>query len=84
MATVDLPSGTLHHHQAGSAPPMVFLHGLYMGANLWDPVVQLLAGEFRCITPELPFGVHPTPMRPDADLTTAGLGRLSQDHRSFR
>jgi len=76
MATVDLPSGTLHYHQSGSGAPIVFLHGYLMGANLWDPVVQRLAGEFRCITPELPFGAHPTPMAPDADLTTAGLGRL--------
>ena len=79
MATVDLPSGTLHYHQRGSGAPIVFLHGYLMGANLWDPVVQRLAGEFRCITPELPFGAHPTPMAPDADLTTAGLGRLVAD-----
>jgi pimeloyl-ACP methyl ester carboxylesterase len=79
MATVDLPSGTLHYHQRGSGAPIIFLHGYLMGANLWDPVVPLLAGEFRCITPELPFGAHPTPMAPDADLTTAGLGRLVAD-----
>jgi pimeloyl-ACP methyl ester carboxylesterase len=79
MATVDLPSGTLHYHQAGSGAPIVFLHGYLMGANLWDPVVQLLAGQFRCIGPELPFGAHPTPLRPDADLTTAGVGQLVAD-----
>lgn len=79
MATVDLPHGTLHYYQAGSGPPIVFLHGYLMGANLWNPVVQLLAGEFRCITPDLPFGAHPTPMRPDADLSTAGVGRLVAD-----
>jgi pimeloyl-ACP methyl ester carboxylesterase len=79
MATVDLPHGTLHYRQSGSGAPIVFLHGYLMGANLWDPVVQLLDGEFGCITPELPFGAHPTPMRPDADLTTAGLGRLVAD-----
>jgi pimeloyl-ACP methyl ester carboxylesterase len=79
MATIDLPSGTLHYQQSGSGPPIVFLHGYLMGANLWDPVVQLLAGEFRCIGPELPFGAHPTPMRPGADLTTAGLGGLVAD-----
>jgi pimeloyl-ACP methyl ester carboxylesterase len=50
-----------------------------MGANLWDPVIHLLDHEFRCISPELPFGAHPTPMRPDADLTTAGLGRMVAD-----
>jgi len=79
MATIDLPSGTLHYHQSGSGPPIVFLHGYLMGANLWDPVVRLLAGQFRCIAPELPFGAHPTPMHRDADLTTAGLGRLVAD-----
>ena len=79
MATIDLPQGKLHYHQLGSGPPIVFLHGYLMGANLWDPVVRLLAGEFCCIIPELPFGVHQTPMRPDADLTTAGVGRLVAD-----
>ena len=76
MATVDLPYGTLHYHEAGSGVPLVFLHGYLMGANLWDPVIQHLEGEFRCLIPELPFGAHPTAMRPDADLTTAGVGRL--------
>jgi pimeloyl-ACP methyl ester carboxylesterase len=79
MAIVDLPHGTLQYHEAGSGTPIVFLHGYLMGANLWDPVIWLLEGEFRCITPELPFGAHPSPMRPDADLTTAGVGRLVAD-----
>jgi pimeloyl-ACP methyl ester carboxylesterase len=79
MATVDLPHGRLRYRQAGSGVPIVFLHGYLMGANLWEPVTQLLADEFRCITPELPFGAHPTPLAPDADLTTAGVGRLVAD-----
>ena len=79
MPSVDLPHGTLHYHEAGSGPPLVFLHGYLMGANLWGPVVHLLNDEFRCIGPELPFGAHPTAMRPDADLTSAGVGRLVAD-----
>jgi pimeloyl-ACP methyl ester carboxylesterase len=79
MATVNLPHGTLHYHQAGDGAPIVFLHGYLQGANLWGPVVHLLNQEFRCIGPELPFGAHPTPLRPDADLTTAGVGRLVAD-----
>jgi pimeloyl-ACP methyl ester carboxylesterase len=79
LTSVDLPHGTLHYHEAGSGPPIVFLHGYLQGANLWGPVVWLLNHEFRCIGPELPFGAHPTPMRPDADLTTAGVGRLVAD-----
>jgi pimeloyl-ACP methyl ester carboxylesterase len=79
MATVDLPHGTLHYHEAGDGAPIVFLHGYLMGANLWDPVIQLLESEFRCLIPELPFGAHPSAMRPTADLTTGGVGRLVAD-----
>jgi pimeloyl-ACP methyl ester carboxylesterase len=79
VATVDLPHGTLHYHDAGSGVPIVFLYGYLMGASLWNFVIQLLEGEFRCLTPELPFGAHSTAMRPDADLTTAGVGRLVAD-----
>lgn len=79
MTSVDLPHGTLHYHEAGSGPPLVFLHGYLMGANLWDPVIRLLDGQFRCIAPELPFGAHPSPMAPDADLSTAGLAGLVAD-----
>lgn len=79
MATVHLPQGILHYHEAGSGPPIVFLHGYLQGANLWGPIVYLLNSEFRCIGPELPFGAHPAPMAPDADLTTTGVGRLVAD-----
>jgi pimeloyl-ACP methyl ester carboxylesterase len=79
MATVDLPHGTLHYHEAGDGAPIVFLHGYLMGANLWGPVVHLLNDRYRCIGPELPFGAHPTPMAPDVDLSTAGVGRLVAD-----
>ena len=76
MPHVELSHGTLHYHDSGAGAPVVFLHGYFMGADLWDPVVRLLEDEFRCLVPELPFGAHPAPMRPGADLTAAGLGRL--------
>src|SRR5215475_7956542 len=79
MSHVELPQGTVHYQDCGAGAPVVFLHGYLMGARLWDPVVQRLEGEFRCLVPELPFGAHPAPMRPGADLTTAGLGRLVAD-----
>src|SRR5215468_12729780 len=79
MSHVELPHGTVHYHESGTGPPVVFLHGYLMGGRLWDPVVRLLEGEFRCLVPELPFGAHPAPMRPGADLTTAGAGRLVAD-----
>jgi pimeloyl-ACP methyl ester carboxylesterase len=79
MPHVELSHGTLHYHDSGAGAPLVFLHGYLMGADLWDPVVRLLQDQFRCLVPELPFGAHPAPLRPDADLTAAGLGRLVSD-----
>jgi len=79
MPHAELSHGTLHYQESGAGAPVVFLHGYLMGARLWDPVVHLLQDEFRCLVPELPFGAHPTPMRPGADLTIAGLGRLVAD-----
>lgn len=79
MSHVELPHGTVHYYESGAGAPVVFLHGYLMGAHLWDPVVHLLEGEFRCLAPELPFGAHPVPMRAGADLTTAGLGHLVAD-----
>src|SRR6266702_3160791 len=79
MSNVELPGGTVHYRDTGTGAPVVFLHGYLMGAGLLDPVVRLLQDEFRCVVPELPFGAHPAPMRPDADLTPAGIGRLVAD-----
>jgi pimeloyl-ACP methyl ester carboxylesterase len=79
MPSVDLPHGTVYYRDLGQGAPVVFLHGYLMGGSLWDLVVRRLEGEFRCVVPELPFGAHPAPMRPDADLTPAGVGRLVSD-----
>jgi pimeloyl-ACP methyl ester carboxylesterase len=79
MSHVELPHGTLYYSDTGAGAPIVFLHGYLMGGHLWDPVVHLLEAEFRCVVPELPFGAHPIPMKADADLTAAGLGRLVAD-----
>jgi len=77
MPHVELSHGTLHYRESGTGAPIVFLHGYLMGGRLWDPVVRLLEDQFRCVVPELPFGAHPAPMHPAADLTAAGLGRLT-------
>jgi pimeloyl-ACP methyl ester carboxylesterase len=79
MSHIELPHGTVHYSESGAGAPVVFLHGYLMGAGLWAPVVRRLEEEFRCLVPELPFGAHPAPMRPGADLTAAGLGRLVAD-----
>jgi len=36
----------------------VFVHGVFVNADLWRKVVPELAKEFRCITPDWPLGAH--------------------------
>jgi len=51
-----LPHGiTLSCRAAGprDAPRLVFLHGFPEGAFIWDELMTLLAGRFRCIAPNL-------------------------------
>ncbi len=79
MPHAKLSHGILHYRESGAGAPVVLLHGYFMGAGLWDPVVRRLDGQFRCLVPELPFGAHPAPMRADADLSAAGLGHLVAD-----
>jgi pimeloyl-ACP methyl ester carboxylesterase len=76
---LDLPQGRLTAYEAGSGPPIVFVHGLLVNANLWRKVVAKLAPDFHCIALDLPLGSHLTPMRPDADLSPYGLADLIAD-----
>ncbi|TDO66563.1 pimeloyl-ACP methyl ester carboxylesterase [Kribbella sp. VKM Ac-2571] len=76
---VELPAGTLRYHAVGDGPPIVFVHGYLVNANLWRKLVPLLAGQFRCITPDWPLGSHLVPMNRDADLSPPGIATLIAD-----
>jgi pimeloyl-ACP methyl ester carboxylesterase len=76
MRTVQLHTGPLAYADIGTGPPVVFLHGVMMAGNVWEPVVDRLRDRFRCIMPTLPLGAHRTAFRRDADLSLAGFGRL--------
>ncbi len=54
----------------------MFAHGWLANANLWREVVARLAGQFTCVTLDLPLGAHRVAMSSDADLTPAGCGNL--------
>jgi pimeloyl-ACP methyl ester carboxylesterase len=79
FASVELPAGTLDYEDAGAGPPVVLVHGLTMDGAQWRHVVADLRSDFRCILPTLPMGAHRRPMRPDADLSLRGMGRLLAD-----
>lgn len=74
-----LAAGTIRYREAGSGPPIVFVHGILVNGDLWRKVVPLLASDFRCITPDWPLGSHEIPMKDDADLSPPGFGRLASD-----
>jgi pimeloyl-ACP methyl ester carboxylesterase len=74
--TVELPHGRVECFERGSGPAIVFSHGWLANANLWRTVVDELAGDFRCVTLDLPLGAHRVPMAPDADLSPTGCGEL--------
>src|SRR5262249_30103470 len=71
--TVELTGGTLAYRERGTGPAVVFVHGLLVNGDLWRKVVPPVAeAGHRCLTPDWPFGSHPHPMRPDADLSPPG------------
>ena len=74
-----LRAGTVRYYDRGDGEPVVFVHGFMSNANLWRKVVTPLAETHRCIALDLPLGSHRSPMRPDADLSPAGLVRLVID-----
>lgn len=40
---VDLPAGRIRYHETGDGPPVVFVHGLLVNADLWRNVVPAVA-----------------------------------------
>ncbi|WP_280471637.1 alpha/beta fold hydrolase [Nocardia cyriacigeorgica] len=73
---IDVPAGQIRYHETGDGPPVVFVHGLLVNADLWRKVVPAVAAAgHRCLTPDWPLGSHTVAM-PGADLTPAGVARI--------
>ena len=64
---------TIRYHTHGDGPPVVFVHGVYVGGSVWDELVGRLDG-MRCIVPTWPLGAHRDPA-PDADLSARTTAR---------
>jgi len=62
--SVDIDGVTIRYRSRGDGPPIVFVHGVWVGGALWDDVADRL-GDLRCILPTWPLGAHrdlrPTP-----------------------
>ena len=77
--TLDLGGGRrIRAHVTGAGPPVVFVHGALVNANLWRKVVPLLDGRTR-VALDLPLGSHIEAMPRDADLGPPALADLIAD-----
>ncbi|NBM16167.1 alpha/beta fold hydrolase [Streptomyces sp. GC420] len=80
MPGVELTAGTIEYEDTGGDGPVVVLvHGLGMDGSFYRNVIPELRDRCRVIVPVLPLGGHCTPMRPNADLSPRGLGRLQAE-----
>jgi pimeloyl-ACP methyl ester carboxylesterase len=77
MNSVELGAGPIAYEDTGGEGPVVVLiPGLLMDGRQWSRVVEELQGECRCVVPTLPMGAHRLPMKPEADLSLRGMGRI--------
>lgn len=77
MPQLELTAGTIDYQDTGGdGPVLVLLHGVSMDGSVWEPMVDDLRRDHRCIVPTLPLGSHQRPMRRDADLSLRGFGRM--------
>ena len=79
VGSAAITAGEIHYTDCGNGPTLVFHHGVLMAGSVWDLVVDRLRSRDRCIVPTLPLGAHTKPVRPDADLSPAGFGRIVND-----
>jgi pimeloyl-ACP methyl ester carboxylesterase len=75
----ETPAGTIEYRERGRGSSVVFVHGVGVNGDLWRRVAPRLAGEHRCIVPDLPWGAHSRPLRQDADLSLPGMARIVAD-----
>ena len=77
--TLDMANGwRIRAHVTGDGPPLVFVHGALVNANLWRKVVPRLDG-FTRVTLDLPLGSHLEPMPRTPDFDVAALAGLIAD-----
>jgi pimeloyl-ACP methyl ester carboxylesterase len=71
-------SGDVSYVDVGEGPVALFVHGVGTNNLLWRKVMAELAGEWRCVAPDLP-GHGASPVTPEQDLSLNGLARLLED-----
>ncbi len=84
MTFINVQQGRIEYRAAGppasTEPPVVFVHGLLVNAELWTKVADALAARgIRSYAPDLPLGSHHIPWAAGTDLSPRGIARLIND-----
>lgn len=74
--SVEVSGGTVEYRERGAGPPVVFVHGVLVNADLWRAVVPTVAAAGnRCLAPDWPLGSHSRAV-PGADLSPPGVADM--------
>jgi pimeloyl-ACP methyl ester carboxylesterase len=71
---VQLRDGTVAYWEAGSGPPLLFVHGVFVNHLAWSKLIPLLSDRYRCIAPDWPLGSHSIPL--GSDLSPFGVADM--------
>jgi pimeloyl-ACP methyl ester carboxylesterase len=87
--TIRLPQGVVQYSDIGQGQPVLFIHGVLVDSELWQPVVRHLQPAssphheptkgLRLIVPDWPLGAHTISMNADAGLSVPGMVQLIAD-----
>ncbi|MHB8464106.1 MAG: alpha/beta fold hydrolase [Acidimicrobiales bacterium] len=74
--TVTTAAGPIAYLEAGEGKVALFIHGVFLNADLWRPTIELVQAGRRCIAVDLPaHGATPAV----ADMSLPGLADLLED-----
>jgi pimeloyl-ACP methyl ester carboxylesterase len=51
---ITVQGAQIYYNERGAGVPTLFLHGVPDSAELWNPIIDRLQGQFRCIAVDLP------------------------------
>lgn len=74
MKTCTVDGAPVAYTDVGQGPVLLFVHGLYVTAALWDDLIARLRDRFRCIAPTWPLGAQDQ-LAGDADVGAAASAR---------
>jgi pimeloyl-ACP methyl ester carboxylesterase len=67
--------GEVAYAERGEGPAALFVHGVFLNGYYWRHVMERLAGERRCLAPDL-LGHGDTPARPGQDVSLRAEAEL--------